>query len=110
MTDRLDRPNLDTDRADADHADTDHADTDHADTDHADTEHLDTHQDEITEAPPGERSPERVELDEDTTAVPTPLPPARGPSWGERAWTRIVRRPTASCVTRSPCSRSSSRR
>ncbi|HZB39523.1 MAG TPA: hypothetical protein VE487_01075 [Ilumatobacter sp.] len=89
MTDRLDRPNLDTDRADADHADTDHADTDHAD-----TEHLDTHQDEITEAPPGERSPERVELDEDTTAVPTPLPPARGPSWGERAWTRIVRRPT----------------
>ena len=64
------------------------------------TDRLDTPHDEITEvastAPPAARPdewlPERVEHDTDVI-VPASLAPERGPSWPERAYRRIIRRP-----------------
>ena len=56
------------------------------------TDRLDTPHDEITEAPPDEWLPERVEPDTHVI-VPESLAPERGPALPERAYRRIIRRP-----------------
>src|SRR5215212_6974894 len=59
------------------------------------TDRLDRPHDEITEAPPDEWLREPLDREQGTTTiVPEAQPTERHPSWLERAWQRIVRRPT----------------
>ncbi|HZX56772.1 MAG TPA: hypothetical protein VFE86_18945, partial [Ilumatobacteraceae bacterium] len=59
------------------------------------TDRLDTPHDELIEAPPGELAPEHLHRGDDAIEMePQRAAPERAPSWFERAWRRIVRRPT----------------